>query len=164
MNKLKAPDPFHALVYRDGKRRGGIVRRQYEIWRAQQSPPQPVRCDNKECHFHTAPLVWNGRPLKLILDHQNGNNTDNRPTNLRFLCPACDSQLTETKGGANRGRIEKFSGGFAVVSKSGGKDIEVPIEPGRMTFEGQPIGVRIGPNKSRTIRSTRSRAKMRAPG
>ncbi len=38
---------------------------------------------------------WCGKPLSLHLDHVNGVNNDNRPENLRFLCPNCHSQ-TET--------------------------------------------------------------------
>jgi Zn finger protein HypA/HybF involved in hydrogenase expression/predicted nucleic acid-binding Zn ribbon protein len=44
---------------------------------------------------------WNGKPLVLQLDHVNGNNTDNRLENLRFLCPNCHTQ-TDTFVGKNR--------------------------------------------------------------
>ena len=43
---------------------------------------------------------WNKTPLKLHLDHINGNNRDYRFENLRFLCPNCHSQ-TETYCGKN---------------------------------------------------------------
>ena len=35
---------------------------------------------------------WNGKPLTLHLDHVNGDNLDNRITNLKILCPNCHSQ------------------------------------------------------------------------
>lgn len=43
---------------------------------------------------------WMGNPLSLQLDHINGNNTDHRIENLRFLCPNCHAQ-TETYAGKN---------------------------------------------------------------
>jgi hypothetical protein len=36
---------------------------------------------------------WKGQPLVLILDHENGDPTDHRLENLRFVCPNCESQL-----------------------------------------------------------------------
>lgn len=41
---------------------------------------------------------WQGKELRLQLDHINGNSKDNRIENLRFLCPNCHSQ-TETFSG-----------------------------------------------------------------
>lgn len=45
--------------------------------------------------------TWNGKPLKLQIDHINGNRYDNTLENLRFLCPNCHSQ-TETFCGLNK--------------------------------------------------------------
>ena len=44
---------------------------------------------------------WNGKPLSLILDHIDGNNTNNVLSNLRWVCPNCDRQL-DTFGSKNK--------------------------------------------------------------
>lgn len=45
--------------------------------------------------------TWQGKKLTLQLDHINGEHTDNRVENLRFLCPNCHSQ-TDTFGSRQR--------------------------------------------------------------
>lgn len=72
--------------------------------------------------------VWNGKPIKLILDHINGVNTDNRTKNLHLLCPNCDSQQLRTRGGANKNRVEKSTGGFSIKEKDGKKKYTLPAE------------------------------------
>lgn len=47
---------------------------------------------------------WNGRPIILHLDHINGDNTNNEPGNLRFLCPNCHSQTSTYCVGHKRNR------------------------------------------------------------
>ena len=44
---------------------------------------------------------WQGKELSLTLDHINGNNTDDRIENLRWICPNCDRQL-DTFGSKNK--------------------------------------------------------------
>jgi hypothetical protein len=124
------------LRYTDGKRNNTAARRHYLRWRKAQSPPIPDRCDDANCQFHTAPLVWQDRPLPLILEHINGVNSDNRVSNLRFLCPNCDAQNSATRGGANRGRVEKSAGGFALSRLDGSKDYVMPVEPGHAVAVG----------------------------
>lgn len=50
------------------------------------------KCGQDEC--------WYGEKMSLILDHINGDNTDNRIQNLRILCPNCNGTL-KTHGGRN---------------------------------------------------------------
>ena len=50
--------------------------------------------------------IWNGKPLKLTLDHINGDNHDNRIKNLRWICPNCDRQLP-TFGSGKGARMRK---------------------------------------------------------
>jgi uncharacterized Zn-binding protein involved in type VI secretion len=42
----------------------------------------------------------NGKPLKMQIDHVNGNTRDNRLVNLKILCPNCHTQ-TITWGSGN---------------------------------------------------------------
>ena len=105
------------LKYRPTRRSQSTIRRYYEKWRMEQG--LLLCCDNAKCKFHKAPLVWNGEPLNLILDHVDGNRYNNSPNNLRYLCPNCDSQLP-TRGGANRGRVTNLSvGGYTLHNKDG---------------------------------------------
>jgi hypothetical protein len=112
------------------------VWRHYLRWRAEQG--LPMRCDNHLCQFHAMDLVWNGKPFKPVLDHENGNSDDNRTKNLRLLCPNCESQLA-TRGGGNRGRVERATGGFALVSRSGARHYVMPVEPATFTVAGQAL-------------------------
>jgi len=45
---------------------------------------------------------WNNQPLDFILDHIDGNPYNHLKTNLRLVCPHCESQLP-THVGRNRG-------------------------------------------------------------
>lgn len=49
---------------------------------------------------HCGISEWQGRPLNMQLHHVNGDGTDNRLENIRFLCGNCHSQ-TDTYGGRN---------------------------------------------------------------
>jgi hypothetical protein len=92
------------LRYRPQRGSQATIARYYAKWRNEEGLPR--RCDNQLCVFNVEKLVWNEKPLPLILDHLDGNNKDNRPEKLRYLCPNCDAQLT-TRGGGNKRRVEQ---------------------------------------------------------
>lgn len=51
-----------------------------------------------ECSICGQQPFWNGKSMIMILDHINGEHTDNRLENLRLVCPNCNSQLDTSNG------------------------------------------------------------------
>ena len=69
------------------------------------------------CALCYLPSEWNGAPLALVLDHIDGDSTNNARDNLRLVCPNCDSQLPTYKS-RNRGqgrfaRRSRYANGFS---------------------------------------------------
>ena len=69
---------------------GGHIRER--ILKYKLLPYECASCGNKG--------EWQGKELRLQVDHKNGDHNDNQLHNLRFLCPNCHAQ-TETFGGKN---------------------------------------------------------------
>lgn len=55
------------------------------------------KCSNEKCGLTS----WLGEPIRLHVDHINGDHCDHRLENLRFLCPNCHQQ---TKTWGNRSK------------------------------------------------------------
>ncbi|MGE2834331.1 HNH endonuclease [Mycobacterium sp. SMC-4] len=69
------------------------------------------------CAICATKSSWNGSVLTLILDHIDGDATNNRRENLRLICPNCDSQLPTYKA-RNRGngrhcRRQRYADGLS---------------------------------------------------
>jgi len=58
---------------------------------------------------------WNGKGLVLVMDHIDGDSTNNSLENLRLVCPNCDSQLptfkNRNKGKGRYSRRERYQEG-----------------------------------------------------
>src|SRR5262245_15302758 len=104
MVSMRKANPSDVLRHKHSKtRQQGTVKLAFYERRREKGIPE--RCDNRTCMFHTGPLIWDGKPLKPVLDHKNGYWRDNSESNLQLLCPNCNSQQ-HTHGGKNRGKIK----------------------------------------------------------
>lgn len=60
---------------------------------------------NRKCAICKKLFKWLDKPLITILDHKDGNSTNNNRENLRLICPNCDSQtITFKNRNAGKGR------------------------------------------------------------
>jgi Zn finger protein HypA/HybF involved in hydrogenase expression len=77
--------------------------------------------DANKCAICGMRPEWQNSPLVFVLDHINGDNSDNRLENLRLLCPNCDSQQpTFKRPKTPRGaRCLECGGRVSYRSKSG---------------------------------------------
>lgn len=57
---------------------------------------------NHKCSICGQEDRWNNLPFTMILDHINGDPANHLRSNLRLICPICDTQLP-TPGSKNRG-------------------------------------------------------------
>lgn len=53
--------------------------------------------DGEKCSICNQDPEYNGKRLVMILDHIDGDASNNKPANFRLVCPNCDSQLPTYK-------------------------------------------------------------------
>jgi len=52
---------------------------------------------NNQCSICQITPKWNNQNLVFVLDHIDGDASNNKRINLRLICPNCDSQLSTFK-------------------------------------------------------------------
>ena len=62
-----------------------------------------------ECYECKLPTIWNEKYLVLVLDHKDGDKYNYEISNLRMLCPNCNSQA-DTFAGRNVKRLKLIRG------------------------------------------------------
>lgn len=65
--------------------------------------PIILKEQNNRCAICGMEPIWNNKEIHFILDHIDGDATNNTRVNLRLICPNCDSQL-ETYKSRNIGK------------------------------------------------------------
>lgn len=66
-----------------------------------------------ECELCGNSGTWQGAPLNLEIDHEDGDYHNNEAWNLRFLCPNCHTQ-TDNFSGRSRGKFVGRQGQLAL--------------------------------------------------
>lgn len=137
MKKAKQRKTWRDMLVFDPSNKRKDVRKYYDEYRKHAG--LPYRCDNENCPLHTGEARWDGQEILMTLDHKNGVRGDNRPKNLRYLCPNCDS-LLPTRGGKNKNRIEMTSGGYSRRRDDGLRDHYSIVDSMTFTLNYSDVG------------------------
>lgn len=71
--------------------------------------PYLLKKQNYKCEICGSENIWNNKPIVFILDHIDGDASNNKLENLRLVCPNCDSQLDTYKSkNKNSARKERY--------------------------------------------------------
>lgn len=76
-----------------------LKQKPFELWGPKLRYSELYKNQNAKC-LHCNISEWLGKPIKLELDHIDGNSSNNKRENIRLLCPNCHSQ-TDTFRGKN---------------------------------------------------------------
>lgn len=60
-----------------------------------------IKEQNSKCAICGMLNIWQDKPIKFIVDHIDGDASNNKRDNLRCICPNCDSQLDTYKNTKN---------------------------------------------------------------
>jgi hypothetical protein len=71
-----------------------------------------------ECEWCNLTNKWNDKNLTLQIDHINGDSSDNRIENLRFLCPNCHTQTPTHSVSSRIKKIYKCMCGIEISKSS----------------------------------------------
>jgi hypothetical protein len=52
---------------------------------------------NNKCDICKCEPIWNNKPLVFVIDHIDGDASNNKRKNIRLICPNCDSQTDTFK-------------------------------------------------------------------
>lgn len=72
--------------------------------------------EGEKCSICNCKNLWNKKHLTMILDHIDGDNHNNIKSNLRWICPNCNSQLDTFAGRNIKNKIHNTGCDYKYIS------------------------------------------------